>query len=322
MTFTVTQAPLRISLFGGGTDRPEYYEKYGPGQVLSFGIDKYMRVVLNKVDNDLIKLMYSKIETVKNIDHLEHDIVRNIWKFWNLGVGWEIASFADIPTVGTGMGSSSSFTVALLEALSNYDQMSPFLSTHALAETAFSVETDLCKSPIGKQDHYAAAYGGMNNFVFYNGATQRERLSFNSNLESKFMLFFTGKSRSTNEILSNQKMDNNTIYTLTLMSEQAEIASRIVQAGDISEIGRMLHEAWMMKRSLPGSSNDTIDDMYSKARAAGAAGGKILGAGGGGFMLLYVEPEYQNTVREVMYPLTQTHFKIEYDGAKTMVHES
>jgi D-glycero-alpha-D-manno-heptose-7-phosphate kinase len=315
-----------VSLFGGGTDRPEYYNQTGHGKVLSFTIDKYLHVVLNKVDNNALKLMYSKIETVTDVDQLDHDIVRNVWKYWpELGMGWEIASFADLPTVGTGLGSSSSFTVALLEALSNYNifQKGVRFDPMSIAKLACMVEMDLCKSPIGKQDQYATALGGLNMLEFRPGHVQQHDISgYGGDLEANLMLFYTGITRNTNEILSQQKIEGAVLETLAKIEDQVEEAHDVITTSwhDMTRIGQLLHEGWELKRSLPGVTNPIIDNLYERARNAGALGGKILGAGGGGFLLFFVEPDNQQAVRNALLPLKETVFSIVPVGVKTLVH--
>lgn len=327
MTFTVARAPLRVSLFGGGTDRPEFYENYGNGEVLSFAIDKYMHVAINKVDNQALKVSYSKIETVSDLRHLQHDIVREIWNEYDLGMGWELASFADLPTVGTGLGSSSSFTCALVAALSQYYSCfeSPRRSA-SLAAQACDIEMNLCKSPIGKQDQYAAAVGGFNRFTFHKGGSvSRENFGElylssrdRDKLESNLMLFYTGITRSTNEVLSAQKVEGPNVSALLMLQDQVAEAARVLAAKDYQRFGELLHEGWKLKSTLPGVVNPIIIDIYEAARKAGAAGGKVLGAGGGGFMLFYVEPEYQDAVREALSHLKQTKFKIDFSGTQLL----
>jgi D-glycero-alpha-D-manno-heptose-7-phosphate kinase len=327
MSFVVAESPLRISLFGGGSDRPEFYEEHGPGEVLACAINKYMRVAINKVDNDLIKLMYSKIEIVDDIEKLQHDIVRNVWKHWEFPMGYEIASFADLPTVGTGLGSSSAFTCALVAALGL--EYRP----QEIAEVACSIEIDLCKSPIGKQDQYVSAYGNSRSIVFNSKSSNLTPLttaSYNPNVDMSWaMLFFTGTRRNTNDILSQHRMSKENVEILKKLRDQVSIAEDMFyeafahafgSSDYLTNIGKLLHESWKLKRMLPGSTNPDIDAIYLKARRAGALGGKILGAGGGGFMLLWANPDNHLQIRDTLYPLVHTPFEISKTGTRLLTN--
>jgi D-glycero-alpha-D-manno-heptose-7-phosphate kinase len=320
MSFTVAESPLRISLFGGGSDRPEFYEEHGPGTVLACAIDKYMRVAVNKVDNDLIKLMYSKIEIVDDIEKLQHDIVRNVWKHWEFPMGYEIASFADLPTVGTGLGSSSAFTCALVAALGIEEQ------AQYIAEVACSIEIDLCKSPIGKQDQFMSAFGGSGQIMFDSIGTH---VSYTAPVldMSWAMLIYTGTKRNTNSVLTQQTMTPDNVEILKRLRGQVwDATSEFYEIWlnqtleSYKTIGKMLHESWELKRTLPGATNSDIDAIYLKARQAGALGGKILGAGGGGFMLLWAHPDDHLQIRDALHPLVHTPFEISKTGTRLLTN--
>lgn len=315
--FAVAKAPLRISMFGGGTDLPSFYENHGGGVSFSFSIDKYMHVVVNRVQShNNLRLAYSKIEEVSNIHDLEHDIVRNIWQDNQLSMGYEIGSFADLPTVGTGLGSSSAFTVAILKALSADPDLRREMmlgSNDQIAGVACRIEIDLCKSPIGKQDQYASAAGGLNVHAFLaDGRVARQSYKPDPEFFNNLMLFYTGIRRNTNEVLSNQGTDPNTLIS---MRDLAVEAVNAYHSKKYSDIGMMLDETWQLKKSLGGVSNILINTYYERAIRAGALGGKLLGAGLGGYLLFYVPEMNQQDVRDALLPLTQTVFSVDEDGA-------
>lgn len=333
MSFTVTRAPLRISCFGGGSDIPGFIEKAGFGQVLSFTIDKYITIAVNRVEgNKTIKLSYSEVEEVTDPHELKHNIVREIFTRSNLGMGWEISSFGDVPG-GTGMGSSSAFTVALLQALSN---LSPeFRTRHDLidkamiANKACEIEIDWCKSPIGFQDQYASAVGGFNFFDFYQnpygnidvGATS---LVMPDKLKSKLMLFYTGGTRSANRVLSRQLFtDEETVQYISLIRDMVPLAMSAIEDEDYSFIGEELNNAWNIKRKLSGVTNPRIDAMYDLAIQSGAVGGKLLGAGYIGYLLFFVPEENQDFVKTALQNegLRYTPFNVSYSGVETLVNQ-
>lgn len=322
MTFTVARAPLRVSLFGGGTDRPEYYQRHGSGNVLSFAINKFMHVAINKVDNKALKVSYSQLETVNDLVDLKHDIVRETWRAHNLGMGWEIASFADLPTVGTGLGSSSSFAVALVKTLSRYDRDFYCIARNQIAEKACDIEMRLCGSPIGKQDQYAAAYGGVNWFSFdVNGKVERTGViheSLIADAEEWMLLFYTGISRSTNEVLSKQVVNDTNYEILKQMEAQVAEGAIALSRLDMPKVGSLLHEAWELKRRLPNVTSQLINEIYNKAINAGAIGGKVLGAGGGGFMLFIAHSSKHAAIKEALGTLKHTPFHIEESGVQLL----
>lgn len=302
----VTRTPLRISLFGGSTDLPEYYTKK-PGVVLSFTIDKFMYITVNKTPKHYIKAIYDQIETVENIDDLQHDRIRESLKHWGINRGIEIASFCEMPTKGTGLGSSSTFTVGLNKAL---DVAEEEMSTKFhIAELAYNIEREKCNENLGKQDQYAATFGGFNKFTFHaDGSVDVTPTAISRNnmtaLRDNLMLYYTGIKRVANNILVQQaqniKHNSNTLDEMVKLAIQAEECLTGKQS-NIDDIGKMLDQAWMYKKELAeGITNDTIDEMYSRAIKAGALGGKIIGAGGGGFLLLYVPTKKRDRVKAAM----------------------
>ena len=317
----ITRTPFRISFAGGGTDINTYY-KLDFGAVLNVTINKYMYITVNKRLDESIRLSYSKTETVEQVDDLQHDIVRECLKLVGISSGIEITSVADIPA-GTGLGSSSSFTVGLLNAL--YTHIGQSQSAYELAEKACHIEIDILGAPIGKQDQFAAAFGGLNYYRFNKdesvsheiiNLTERETNSLNN----KLMLFYTGISRNANQILSDQKKSESiNKANLDYMRDQAEFLKKEIFAHGITEkIGQMLHEGWLRKKELSGSiSNEFIDSCYNEALEAGVSGGKLLGAGGGGFLLFYCDEPYQAKVREAL-SLYELDFRTTNHGSRVV----
>ena len=308
----ITRTPLRISFTGGGTDLPDYYLKNG-GAVVNAGIDKYIYIAVNKKFDNKIRVSYSRTEIVDDVEELRHELVRECLKLLDVRGGIEIASIADIPA-GTGMGSSSSFTVGLLNALHVYNGYSP--SSEELAQQACEVEIGVLGHPIGKQDQYAAAYGGMNYFRFEPDDTvKRERILLNDSayrqLGKKLMLFYTGVIRKADTVLIEQKHNTaSKMETLDCMKAQADEMYRELAENGVGEhFGRALHEGWIRKRSLASTiSNEFFNECYDRALVAGAVGGKLLGAGGGGFLLFYCDEDWQTAVeRAVGLPRVDFH---------------
>jgi len=317
----ITKTPFRISFAGGGTDLKAYYET-GYGAVISAAINKYVYITINKRFDDTIRLSYSTTEIVDSVDELKHDIAKTCLKMAGIEKGVEITSIADIPA-GTGLGSSSSFTVGLLNAL--YTYIGDRKSDYELADLACKVEIEMLKHPIGKQDQFAAAYGGMNYFRFNaDGSVDRNKVILTDkdklNMDRKLMMFYTGITRSADNILKKQTDDTkNKLVLLNEMRNQAgDLYRHISSVGFDKEFGLTLHNGWLKKRELTsGISNSAIDEVYSKALAAGALGGKILGAGGGGFLLLYCDEEKQEAVRAAV-GLRELNFRISRLGSRVV----
>lgn len=317
----ITRTPLRISFTGGGTDLPAFY-KNGYGAVVSTSIDKYIYITVNKRFDDSIRVSYSQTEIVNHVDELKHDIARECLRMVGIPGGIEITSIADIPS-GTGLGSSSSFAVGLLNAL--YTYVGERLSAGELAKRACQIEINVLGHPIGKQDQYAAAYGGVNYFTFErSGDVQREKILVSDNdlrnMNRKLMMFYTGIRRSADGILSRQSQETkNKMEVLMFMRDQANrMRDGLVQKGFTPDFAKMLDEAWQKKKSITaGISNPEIDELYQKAISAGAAGGKLLGAGGGGFILLYCDEPYQPAVREAL-GLRELDFEISLNGSRVV----
>lgn len=297
----ISKTPFRVSFVGGGTDINTFYEKHG-GAVVSTAINKYMYITVNRRFDDDIRLSYSKTEIVKNIDDLEHDIVRECLKMTGIDRGVEITSVSDIPK-GTGLGSSSSFTVGLLNALYLYRGIQ--LSAFELAEKACHIEIDILGNPIGKQDQYAAAIGGLNHIQFNkDGSVTVDRIELSQddyiNGERKLMMFYTGGTRSASNLLAKQKesIQSKEQQMLTMKELANDYYQHLKNRGLDNELGLALDRGWEIKKTFQsGISNPRLNEYYEKAIQAGALGGKLLGAGGSGFLLFYVPEEKQDDIR-------------------------
>jgi D-glycero-alpha-D-manno-heptose-7-phosphate kinase len=318
----IVQTPLRIGLIGGGTDLPSFYER-GSGYVLNVAIDKYLYVILKERFDELIYVNYSKKEIVERIDELQHDLVREAMRRTGVLRGVEITTLADIPTGGTGLGSSGAVLVGLLHALYTYQGM--LKRKEELAAEACEIEIGTLKHPVGKQDQYAAAYGDLRLYGFHPGgqvttdiveadANTRRRLAQN------LLLLYTEQQRRASGILQGQveRADQN-VPALRQLRDMALEARRELERGNVDVLGEMLHANWELKRELAdGITNPAIDQMYERARAAGALGGKITGAGGGGFLLLYCRPEQQPAVREALGNPRELAFDVDRVGTRVI----
>lgn len=324
----ITQTPLRMSFAGGGSDLPAYYRKFG-GAVVSTAIDKYVYVNVNKKFDNHVRVAYSRTEEVESASQLKHDIVRETLQKLGIEGGIEITSIADIPSKGTGLGSSSSFTVGLLLALHAYQ--SRYVSPGDLAHESCVVEMDLCNEPIGKQDGYAAAFGGFNFIRFEPDESvivepilcSAEKLH---QLQSSLLTFYTGKTRKASEILEVQSKASASNYAtqqaLGRIVELAFMLRKELNNGNIQALGEILHEGWRVKRELhPNVSNPEIDDWYEAARKAGAIGGKLLGAGGGGFLTFFAPPERHAAI-EASVGLRRFDLGFERSGGRVLLYHN
>jgi len=321
-----TSTPFRISFVGGGSDLKAFYSR-SPGCVISTTINKYMYIFIHKYFDDRIQIKYSKTELVDCIEEIKHPIVREALKKFNLN-GIDINSIADIPA-GTGLGSSSSYTVGLLHALYSYTGQP--VSVETLAREACDLEIEILKEPIGKQDQYAAAFGGLNVIRFLpTGEVKVEpinmRPSAYDQLQDNLLLFYTGITRNASDVLIDQKHNliNKQVKfdSILRMTELVEKAIKNLCESDLDEFGKTLDENWNLKKSLSNKiSNTNIDDIYSMAKKNGAVGGKLLGAGGGGFLLFYCRKDNQNTLREALKGLREINFKFDRIGTKVIYDE-
>lgn len=316
----ITRTPLRISFVGGGTDFENFYRKY-TGRVLSTSIDKYVYVGLNPKFDGNIRVSYSETEDVKNRSEIKHPLARAALEETGVEKGIEITSVGDIPGKGTGLGSSSSFTVGLLQGL--YSFLGEYIAPDALAEKACKIEIEKVGSPIGKQDQYAATFGGLNVITFNcDGKIDVEPIYLSPKIKEDFqnhlMLFYTGIQRSANPILAEQKDNIDKKFEfLKNLSGLVPVFRNYLEKGDFKKLGELLHQNWLWKKELSsGIANSQIEEMYNQALEAGALGGKILGAGGGGFLLLMAPPENQAKVRETLKQYKLTPFRFSEAGSK------
>jgi D-glycero-alpha-D-manno-heptose-7-phosphate kinase len=319
----VSCAPFRVSFAGGGSDIASFYRRRR-GAVLSCAIAKYSFIVVHPFFNaKKYHLKYARTELIDRVDEVQHPILREALRMQAVKPGIEIVSVADIPG-GTGLGSSSSFSVALINAL--YAHRRIFVPKEQLASEACQLEIDLLQEPIGKQDQYAAAFGGINLIEFerHGGVTVQPLLlpqATQSQLEDNLMLFYTGSQRDAREVLSKQvaalKDDDRVATQMQKMVDLAYDMRDLLLAGDLDAFGEALHRGWEMKRSLSAQiSTSAIDEYYASARKAGALGGKLAGAGGGGFLLLYAPKAAQERVRKALHHLQQLEFRFDWGGAR------
>lgn len=333
----VTRAPFRISFAGGGTDLPAFYAQ-DRGAVLSTTINKYVYVMINRrsplfnqgLDDEFryrIRLSYSSTESVERPNQLKHPIVREALAFLHLDEAMDIATMADVPA-GTGLGSSSTFTVALLHALHCFK--GEFVEPEQLAAEAARLEIERLKRPIGKQDHYASAFGGMNMIEFLaTGEVPMRRVAMSDHAQdqmlSSLLLLYTGIHRDANRVLLEQQANTVSAQVdLTTMRDHAyELEALFKDGFDASRFGRILHETWECKRTLASSiSNPQINQWYDRGIAAGAFGGKLCGAGGGGFLLFVVSPQRRAVVREALRELREMDVDYEPNGSQILLHDA
>jgi D-glycero-alpha-D-manno-heptose-7-phosphate kinase len=322
----IAQTPLRMSFVGGGSDLPAFYRRHG-GAVVSTAIDKYVYITVNRKFDNWIRVSYSKTEEVETVDQIEHRIVRSTLRKLAIEGGVEITSVADIPSRGTGLGSSSSFTVGLLHALHAY--RNHYVSARELAEESCYVEIDLCGESIGKQDQYAAAYGGLNMIEFHPDDTVTVESIICSQetrqgLSDSIIGFYTGITRDASAILAQQSQrvedDDAATQSLVRMVQLAHTFKHELQANNLPAIGEILHENWMLKRQILSQiSTPAIDDWYNSARRAGAIGGKLLGAGGGGFLIFLAPPDRHDAIAAALPNLRRVSFKPDARGSRIIL---
>ena len=322
----ITRSPLRITLGGGGTDLPSYYCEHG-GFLIAAAIDKYIYVTVMRPFTPGIYLKYSKLEHVETADEVHHPIIREAIKLLGFRTPQvEITTLADIPA-GTGLGSSGSFTTALLKAL--YAHRRRLLHPSELAELACEIEIERLKEPVGKQDQYIAAYGGLTCFTFHkDGKVQAEPLKLPMdamfNLEDNLLLFFTGFSRSAGSILADQHQrtradDADMLRNLHHVKELGLRSRKALESGDTAAFGELMHEHWEhKKRRTAGVSNSQINEWYELGRRNGALGGKLVGAGGGGFLMFYAEDHRRLRSAMTAAGLEEIRFRFDFEGTKVL----
>jgi D-glycero-alpha-D-manno-heptose-7-phosphate kinase len=320
----ISQTPLRIGLLGGGTDLPGYYREHG-GRVLNCAIDKYVYVIVKQRFDDDIYVNYSKKEIVSRVDDLEHELVREAMHMAGVVNGVEITTLADIPSGGSGLGSSSAVAVGLLQALCAYQGRQ--VSAEELAERACTIEIERCRKPIGKQDQYIAALGGIRDIRFGPGdevIAQELAISAAERraLQQQIMLFYTGVTRSADSILVEQRANiESTRPQLDLLRDLASLTADRLRNGDVDAIGPAMRESWEAKRKLAsGVSNDQIDAAVTRALDAGASGAKLTGAGGGGFLLAICPAERQRAVRESLSGMRELPVNLDRLGSRIVLN--
>jgi len=325
----ISRTPLRMSFVGGGSDLPVFYRKFG-GAVVSTAIDRYVYITVNKKFDERIRVSYSRTEEARTVERVRHPLVRETMKLLGVRGGVEITSIADIPSKGSGLGSSSSFTVGLLNALH------AFVGRHAgaeqLAREACEIEIERCGEPIGKQDQYATAFGGLN-FIRFNPddsvviepiICQRETIQ---QMQSHTLVFYTGITRSASALLKTQQevvaTEGVKQNALRKMVELARALKAELEENNTDAFGEIIHENWTLKRSLTGGvSNGMIDNWYARARKAGAIGGKLLGAGSGGFLMFYAPRERHEAIARALSELRRVDMRFEPQGSKIIfVHD-
>ena len=323
----ITRSPLRITLGGGGTDLPSYYEKFG-GFLISATINKYVYITLHENFAPGLIVKYSKMESVDDASQIEHRIIRNAFQYVKMdGKGLELSSMADIPS-GTGLGSSSSFTTALLKALHVYKKN--IVNAKELAEQACHIELDLLKEPIGKQDQFISAYGGITQFTFnQDGSVKVDPLRISEEtfdkLTDNLLLFFTGYSRSASDILKEQdqksKQDDKEMNdNLNFVKEIGFTSKKLLEDGDLVEFAKLMDVHWQHKKKRSNNmSNLKINEWYDLAMQNGAIGGKLIGAGGGGFLMFYSEDKsnLRKTMRSI--GLKEVRFSFDFEGTKQIM---
>lgn len=323
----VSKTPLRMSFVGGGSDLPAFY-RGEPGAVLSTSIDKYMYITVNRKFDGRIRLNYSRTEEAEHYSQLQHPLVREALSLAGILGGIEIASMADIPSKGSGLGSSSSFTVGLLNALHAYKNQ--YVSKEDLARLACEIEIERCGEPIGKQDQYAAAYGGLNLIRFHpDESVSVDPIIINpsllAELDASTLVFFTGRTRSASAVLANQSMAMQSTDRRLLMRRMVELAFELkheLESGSLENVGNILDENWRLKAQLTSEITDSeIDGWYATGMAHGAKGGKLLGAGNGGFLMFHAPQERHEEIKKALPGLRPVTFHFEFNGAQIAFYQ-
>ncbi len=323
----VSKTPLRMSFVGGGSDLPAFYREE-VGAVLSTSIDKYMYICVNKKFDGRIRISYTRTEDVEHRQQVEHPLVREALDLVGIVGGIEIASMADIPSKGSGLGSSSTYTVGLLNAL--YACRNQFASKEKLARQACEIEIERCGEPIGKQDQYAAAYGGLNLIRFHPDDSVSVdpvicKPSLLQEMEDSTLVFFTGRTRSASAVLANQSAAMQTADSRALMRRMVQLAFEMkeqLESGTLDHFGCLLDENWRLKSQLTsGITDPQIDDWYTKGVNNGALGGKLLGAGNGGFMMFYAPIDRHAHISAALGELNAVKFRFDRTGAQIVFYQ-
>lgn len=307
----ISRTPLRVSLFGGGTDYPEFFNEH-EATIISTTIDKYIYVIVKNRHDDQVRASYTRTETVPETKYLEHELIREALLMGGIRHGVEVATMADIPSRGSGLASSSAVTVGTLAAVKNIDKPS------RLAPLAYQIEHDILDRNVGFQDHYGVAYGGLKMLHFSDRGMEYSPLKKGRHrqLEENLLLFNTGQQRQSETILKRQRQNITTqIEELKQLTDIVGWALIAIATGDYDQVGPLLHESWLLKRTLAdGIENETIETMYNLACEAGATGGKICGAGGGGYLLVYCPEGTHRAVRDSLSSYDELDFHFEWEG--------
>ena len=321
----ISKTPFRMSFVGGGTDAPAFYREE-IGAVVSTSIDKYMYIAVNRKFDERLRISYSRTEEVETPQQVAHPLVRHALDVAGIDGGIEIASMADIPSRGTGLGSSSAYTVGLLNALFAY--RNEYASKERLARLACDIEIGRCGEPIGKQDQYAAAYGGLNLIRFHPDESVSVdpvicQSALLENLEASTLVFYTGRARKASAVLAEQH--RNVSANRPLMQRMVQLAFTLkkeLESGQLESVGPILHENWCLKRQMAGAVSDpSIDDWYETALANGARGGKLLGAGSGGFLMFLAPPELHMRISRTLPDLKPVRFRFDRTGAQIVFYQ-
>ena len=319
----ISRTPLRVSFCGGGTDIDEFsMAESSGGRVVSTAINKYVYVTINQRFDDRIRISYSSMEDVDSLSQIQHGLVREALRLTGIESGVEITTIADIPGRGTGLGSSSSVTVGLLNAMHSFQGRSP--SKEQLAEEACKIEIEIMGAPIGRQDQYAASFGGINSIRFGDGGVAVEPIEIENDLVSRvssnFTLVFTGMTRSASKVLSEESEDEqDKTSRMRVIREHADKAATMFQQGDLDSIGGLLNETWNAKRGISSLiTNQSIDELHGKVMSSGAKGAKLLGAGNGGFLLVYGDGGLRETLHSELGPEYRM-FPLEIDFSGSVI---
>jgi len=323
----LSKTPFRMSFVGGGSDMSSFYNDE-VGAVLSTSIDKYMYIAVNKKFDGNIRVSYSKTEEVSSLKEIQHPLVRECMRLVGINGGIEIASMADIPSRGSGLGSSSSYTVGLLNAL--YAYKNQYTSKADLAARACTIEIEKCGEPIGKQDQYAAAYGGLNLIRFHpDGSVSVDPVicppQILMELNESIVVFFTGRTRSASKILADQQIGMRSPEKKKIMREMVRLAYELkkeLEGGCLDNFGNILHENWVLKAQMSKNITDPeINAWYDRAIKAGAKGGKLMGAGNGGFLMFYIEKDKKKSVIKALQELQEIEFNFESNGSQIVFYQ-
>lgn len=323
----ISQTPLRISLVGGGTDFPDFYLKYG-GAVISTTINKYIYVIIKERFDNKIGCYYHNSETVNEINEIRHDLIRETAIFTGMKNGFDITILSDAPADGSGLGSSSSMTVGLLNAFYNYQNKS--ISQNELAKFACEIEINILNKPIGKQDQYIAAFGGFNHIEFSkNNEINVNKINLNNsqirNIDESLLLYFTNVTRKAGSILYEQKnnIQKNTDLLINMNMLTNELLTKLTLDGDIEAIGNIINRSWILKQKFADKiMNEEIEALWRLSMGNGASGGKISGAGGGGFLLIFVKKSLQDQLRKALNNYFEFPFMFEQSGSKIIFNQS